>query len=427
MRKQYAIILLAAAAFVLSCQKNTISDDSFDPDSPVTYQLRQGKSPKRGVSFNFGSLPDTDIPLLGNAVTWSYDWSSRVPSEATQTLFAQFGMDWCPMIWNGNYDPENIRTWKRTHPEAQYILAFNEPNLKDQANMTPAQAAALWPNVVSLAQELGMKLISPALNYGTLPDYHDPIKWMDEFLAQPGVSLDQIDGIALHCYMPSAASVKNFIDMFKKYGKPIWLTEFCNGNSDNISEDAQLRYMCETVNMLEAHENVFRYAWFMPRGGFNSKWHNNLLTSKAPFELTTLGTVFVNFPTYDKSVVYKSGELIPAEQYSAASYQVHLAPSTDKNGGVLEISELPKDGWVEYKLSIPSAGAHKVYLRYKTYRETSLAVSLNGAEIAVKKIPSTDKEWVSSYFTLDIPAGESTLRLTGNSGATLALNWLMIR
>ena len=426
MRKIF--ILLAALALVPACQGVSPQElDSFDPEGGVSYTLRQGRSAKRGVSFNFGSLSETDIPLLGDAVSWSYDWSSNVPAEDTQSLFGKYQMDWCPMIWNGNYNPENIRAWKKAHPEALYILAFNEPNLKDQANMTPAQAAELWPAVVSLAKELNMKLVSPALNYGTLEGYKDPVKWLDEFIAQPQVSADDFVAIALHCYMPSASSVKDFIDMFAKYGKPVWLTEFCNGNSNNISEADQLRYMCETINMLEAHENVFRYAWFMPRGSFNTKWHNNLLTSKEPFELTTLGKVFVNLSTYDSSVVYGSREIIPAEQYSSASYRVHLAPCTDRNGGILEISELPKDSWVEYKVNLPTAGNYKVYLRYYTYRETSLAISLNGTDVAAKKIPSSSKEWVTNYFNLDFPAGESTIRLTGNSGATIALNWISVR
>jgi len=419
-------VIVAAWAIVatvssVSCEK----DHTDDPDEPVSYTLTQSRSAKRGVSFNFGTLPDTDIPLLGDAVCWSYDWSNRLPSSTTEAFFREYEMDWCPMAWNGNYSSDNIRTWKREHPEAQYILAFNEPNLTDQARMTPAEAAALWPDLVALAKETGMKLISPAMNYGTLEGYHDPIVWLDEFFAQPGVSLDDIAGIAVHCYMPSAGSVKNFIDMFEKYGKPVWLTEFCNGNSNNISATTQLHYMCETLNMLEAHPNVFRYAWFMPRGSFNSRWNNNLLTSSAPFGLTDLGKVFVNFSTFDGSIFYGPGDIIPAEQYISASGKVHLAPSTD--GGILDISELCKDAYVEYQLDMPDAGTRRLTLRFQTYMESSLAVSVNGTQIAAKTLASTEKAWKTAGFDIDLPAGKSTLRLTGTSGATIMLNWLQIK
>ena len=420
MRKLTATVIFALFAIVLSCEKDNGTTDN----GSSSYTLTQTKSAKRGVSFNFGTLPEEDVPLLQGAVSWSYNWSSSVPGEAVDAQFVKYGLDWCPMIWNGNYNPDNIRQYKSKHPEAQYILAFNEPNLTDQANMTPAKAAELWPPVVALAKELNMRIISPALNYGTLEGYHDPIKWMDEFLAQPGVSLDDIYGIALHCYMPSAGGVKGFIDLFAKYKKPIWLTEFCNGNSSSISESAQLSYMCETLNMLEAHESVQRYAWFMPRGGFNSKWHNNLLTSTPPIELTELGKVFVNFSTFDKSIYYRKGDVIPAEQYSYAEGHVHLAPSTD--GGILDVSELGKNGVVEYQLNLEQAGTYKLSLRYLTYMDSSLGFAVNGETVASKSIPNTSKEWTTSTLSLDLPAGTSIIRLTGQSGATIRLNWIKI-
>jgi len=425
MKKIFSILLvLASVAFVSACQKNAPADD-FDSNAPVSCKLTQAKSPKRGMGYNNPVLPDQDVPLLGGAVSWAYNWSNRTPADDLFTAFKKYGMTFVPMLWNGNWEESNVGAVKAQNPDLEYILAFNEPNLTDQANMTPAQAAALWPDVVNVAKKYGLKIISPALNYGTLSGYHDPVVWMDEFLAQPGVSLDQIDGIALHCYMPSASSVSNFLDKFKKYGKKLWLTEFCNGNSNNISEDAQLMYMCETLNMLEGRDDVAAYAWFMMRGGFNSQWHNNLVTTVAPFELTTLGKVFVNFSTFDKSLYYKKNDVIPAEQYVAASGQIRLEPSTD--GGVLDISRLGKDAWVDYQLDVASAGTYKLYLRYQTFADASLAFSVDGKEIASKKIPNTSKEWKTSHFTVDLPAGKQTLRITCKTASPVALNWLMIR
>ena len=60
------------------------------------------------------------------------------------------------------------------------ILAYNEPNLTDQANMTPTRASELWPNLVAVAEKLGMRLTSPAMNYGTLAGYSDPEVWLDD-------------------------------------------------------------------------------------------------------------------------------------------------------------------------------------------------------------------------------------------------------
>lgn len=415
-----ALFLVLALMAMAACSK-----DPVDRDGKVTYSLTQAKSAKRGVSFNFGSIPDIDIPLLGNAVSWSYDWSNRALDAVSDAQFSQYGMDWCPMCWNNNYSADNIRAYKKAHPEAKYILAYNEPNLTDQANMTPAQAAEKWPQLVALARELGMELVSPALNYGTLEGYHDPIVWMDEFLSQEGVSLDDMAAIAVHCYMPSAGGVKTFIERFAKYGKPVWLTEFCNGANNNITEATQMAYMSETLNMLEGNPRVQRYAWFIPRGvAFNRMWHNNLLTAEQPFGLTPLGKVFVNFSTFDKNIRYRAGEVIPAEQYSAASGYVHLAPSTD--GGILDISELGKDGYVEYQLDMAFAGTYQLKLRYQTYMDTSLGFSVNGTEVASKTFSTTSQQWTSGSFDIVLPEGKSVLRITGKSAATIMLNWLKI-
>ena len=425
MKKIVSIILvLASVAFVSACQKAAPADD-FDPDAPVSYTLSQAKSSKRGMGYNNPVLPDKDVPLLGGAVSWAYNWSNRPVADDLYAAFKKYGITFVPMLWNGNWGEDNISAVKTQNQDLEYILAFNEPNLTDQANMTPAQAAALWPQVVSVAKKYGLKIISPALNYGTLAGYHDPIVWFDEFLTQPGVSLDQIDGIALHCYMPSASAVSGFLDKFQKYGKKLWLTEFCNGNSNNISEDAQLMYMCETLNMLEGRDDVAAYAWFMMRGGFNSQWHNNLITSKDPSELTTLGKVFVNFSTFDESLYYSPKDVIPAEQYSAASGQIILEPSTD--GGVLDISRLGKDGWVEYQLDIPATGNYKLYLRYQTFQDASLSFSVNGKEIASKKIPNTSKQWITSHFPVELSSGKQVLRITCSTASPVALNWLQVR
>ena len=425
MKKITAILLFAALSSAISCQKGPAAgEDVFDPDAPVSYTLTQTKSVKRGMGFN-NPFQESDGKQLGPGVSWAYNWSNRTPTDELYADLCGNGITFVPMLWNGSWDPNNIRNIKSQNPDLQYLLAFNEPNLKDQANMTPAQAAALWGDVVAIAKETGLKIISPALNYGTLEGYSDPVKWMDEFLAQPGVSLDQMDGIALHCYMPSASSVSNFLDRFQKYGKPLWLTEFCNGNSNNISEETQLGYMSETLNMLEGRDDVAAYAWFMMRGGFNSQWHNNLVGSASPFELTTLGKVFVNFSTFDKGLYYAPRQIIPAEQYVAAGGQIRLQPSTD--GGVLDISRLPKDAWAEYQLDVPQAGSYTLYLRFQTYADAGLRFSIDGTDVASKKIPNTSKEWTSASFKIDLPAGKSVLRITGTTAAPVSLNWLSIR
>lgn len=418
-RFNIAILLLLSASALISCEK----DSGSNPNETHTYTLSQKRSEKRGGAQSF-QLPDMDIPLLGSSTAWSYNWSNSSPSSALDALFQQYGMLWCPMVWNDNYNADAIRNYARTHSGTQYLLGFNEPNLTDQCNMTPAQAAEHWPAVVALAKETGMKLVSPAMNYGTLEGYHDPIKWLDEFFAIPGINLSDIDAIAVHCYMPSASSVKNFIEMFRKYGKPVWLTEFCNGNSNRISAEDQLKYLCETLNMLEQNDLVERYAWFQPRSGFNGGWNNNLLTSTQPIELTTLGKVFVNLSTFDQSIVYGRGDVIPAEQYCFAEGPFHLAPSTD--GGILDLTDFRQGCETRYHIDLPKAGTYTFKLRYQTYMETDLSFGTEGA-LDTYEMKNTGHEWTTEAFQLDLPAGRSDLILRAGSAAGIMINWMIIQ
>ena len=233
------------------CALSACNKDEGTIGTVLDYQSLQAKSLKRGVSFSFSQLPENDITLLAPGISWSYNWAVNTSNEAF-SYFEHFGLDYCPMIWNANWQESSLRAFKQAHPECEYLLAYNEPNLTDQANMVPSKAAEDWPRLVAIAKELNMKIIAPAMNYGTLADYNDPWKWLDEFFAQPGVSLEDVSGIAIHCYMGSAASMKNYLDKFKKYGKPIWLTEFCNWANNNISLEAQMEYMVQAMNLLEA-------------------------------------------------------------------------------------------------------------------------------------------------------------------------------
>ena len=413
MRK--TVLALLALAFLSAC---SCTKDSTPEDESHSYTLSQARSAKRGVAQDKWSLPDTDIPALAAAMTWTYNWGSNPLSATLSGHYAANGVEYCPMAWNANYNEAGLRAAQ------QWILGFNEPNLTDQCNMTPAQAAEHWPAVVAIAKAAGKKLVSPAMNYGTLANYSDPIKWLDEFFALPGCSLDDIDAIAIHCYMPSAESVKGFIERFRKYGKPIWLTEFCNGNSNNISEEAQLAYMCETLNMLEQNELVGRYAWFMGRaGGFNSKWHDSLLESSSPFGLTELGKVFVSFSTFDDSIVYGKGDVIPAEQYCYAAGKFHLASSTD--GGVLDVTDFKGDSEVRYHINLPSAGTYKFKIRYMTYMQSGLAFGTEGAMDSYQ-MQNTSNAWLTETFDLALPAGKSDLVLKASGNAGIRINWMII-
>lgn len=402
-------------------------------EEPVSYTSIQKRSTKRGVSYNF-QLPKEDTQMLENGISWAYNWGTEISSDLS-TEFKKHQIDYCPMSWNANPNiASKIRSYVKAHPECEFLLAYNEPNLTDQARMTPQEAASQWPALRALTTELNLKLISPAMNYGTLPDYSDPIKWLDEFFAEDGVSLNDVDGIAIHCYMESPSALINYVGKFKKYGKPIWLTEFCAWpSSGKISISNQMTYMNETLHYLESDPDVFRYAWFIPRGigptdPGTGAISNNLLPNK-PNALTDLGEVFVNMSTLDKTAYYTKDQVIPAEHYSSintvenlSSTSVHLRPTTDISG-ILDVFDFKQDQWLEYQLDAPKADTYKLEVRYTSFRNNEVEITINNGSAVTLDLPNVDSKWTTISTNVQLKAGKQTLRIKVTTG-NVALNWL---
>ncbi|MBP8851004.1 MAG: T9SS type A sorting domain-containing protein [Breznakibacter sp.] len=232
------------------------------------------------------------------------------------------------MVWTTdgtkiNFDDTALRAYLNTHPNVKYLLGFNEPNFTNQANITPQQAAAAWPKMEKVAQDYGLKLVSPAVNYSpnaswvsnlatlpTLPsgmawriqnkqgeehygevNINDPFNWLTAFFAYYPTA--KVDYIACHCYMNTASVVIGYVnDFITKFNRPVWLTEYC-GWDNGITKSGQESYMRETIASFDANPNVFRYAWFFGRDLYTVAPYSSLLTPNYG-ELSTLGKIYAN-------------------------------------------------------------------------------------------------------------------------------------
>ena len=68
------------------------------------------------------------------------------------------------------------------------------------------------------------------MNWGTIPEYGDPIIWLDEFFEEYAALNDgaepQVDYLAFHWY---DYGLESQLDrLAEAYGKPFWVTEFAN-------------------------------------------------------------------------------------------------------------------------------------------------------------------------------------------------------
>lgn len=224
----------------------------------IFLSFSQTRSFKRGLGYN--TLLTEDVQALSPGMSWGYNWGHT--GSGNDAAFNTYNIEFIPMAWNG-INKDGIRSLLSNHPEIKYILGFNEPNFKAQANLSPEAAAAKWKDIEEIADEFGLTIVGPAVNYSPDAPYQDPLKWYDDFFA--ACPTCRVDHIAIHLYMSSASAIKSNVEKFKKYGKPIWLTEFCAWDP-NTTAASQQRFLFETIDYLETDPSVYRYAWFKERG-----------------------------------------------------------------------------------------------------------------------------------------------------------------
>jgi len=389
----------------------------------------QTRSPKRGVSFNFTN--DADLKALQPGTTWFYNWGTT-PNNVTNTYNSVYGYEFCPMACGGSWDSNAIRNYVKAHPDCKYILAFNEPNFQDQANLTPRQAADRWPALKALAQELGLKIISPACNYSGWAAYGTPQKWFDEFFQY--VDINDVDGIAIHSYMGWAASTAGYVEQYYQlYKKPIWLTEVCQW--DNFTQNqggtalVQRREMVDLIDALEQNDHCARYAWFIPRRDEvqNPAYpYMELLTNTNGTEkgvLTETGMVWAYMSSYDKNFYHNVDACIEAEHYIAKTAGIYMEQTSD-NAGVIDIYDYSTGGELTYNVNIPSSGNYTVRLRVLSNANATLSITSDKGT-ASQVVTSTSNNWENQEFQLALNAGKQQIKFKMVSGS-LKLNYFVI-
>ena len=361
-----------------------------------------------------------DVQALSQGVSWGYNWGhSRTGNDAA---FKQYDFEFVPMAWNG-LNKDNIRALLKDHPEVKYILGFNEPNFREQANLTPAEAAGKWPDIEEIADEFGLIIVGPAVNYSPDPPYQDPVKWYDEFFAAcPDC---RVDHIAVHFYMSSAGSIRSNVEKFKKYGKPVWLTEFCAWDN-NTSAASQKRFMVETLDYLETDPDIFRYAWFKERGWNDGHPFMQLLDARQEGVLKELGAVLVHMSSYDENFYFTTEQQIPSAHYIRMN-RINMEKTTDVSGNI-NLCDMSAVSWVDYNVDIPDDGEYTIFFRLSAEYpdESEVRVSVDGKEVTSMLF---EKKGVNVWNTQQckgvLAKGKQKIRVDFKRGG-LRLNWWAI-
>jgi hypothetical protein len=281
-RRRASARLLAGFTGILLAATTTIAY----ADATATGSVMVSKA---GVaSATYLSRDPAKLSAIG--ATWAYNWSSQQPPT-------DHSLEWVPMIWgSGSITPQVLTSLRRDKQsgEVRYLLGFNEPDSTSQSNMTPAQAAALWPKLESTGLELG----SPAPAVPT-------DGWLAKFMRLAKQRHLRVNFIALHYYQnftnPGAVDQlrAQLIQIHREYQRPIWITEIGAMNLRSWGEPMlysptsalAVSYMQKLFAMLNALPFVQRYAWFT-----DNCWNDNACHDSSLFggtgRLTPEGLAF---------------------------------------------------------------------------------------------------------------------------------------
>ena len=266
----------------------------FSSKKGVCVTLRTPGKDKKGKTVKGDYL--RNMPRVKKLnVGWNYSWSDKLqPSQPQFTSYA-------PMIYSvyGNPSIERIaNNLKRAlepikkRQRSTILLGFNEPDKKDQANLSVEKALKYWKSL----EAQGVPLCSPST-------VHPDNEWMRAFMSGAKKKGLRVDYVGVHDYGNGNAEVfkQKLRKIHKMYGgKPIIITEFAVADwnaktkaANRHSKQKVMKYMKEILPWLDKQDWIVGYAWF-PFGV-----DSNVGTSSALFnakgELTDLGKFYSNY------------------------------------------------------------------------------------------------------------------------------------
>ena len=186
---------------------------------------------------------------------WYYNWN--ISKNSTLDL------EYVPIRQNRWWPDLSKPDWKTIGTTT--LLGYNEPDHKDQSNLTVDQAIAGWPDLLAT----GLRVGSPAVSDGGL-------NWLYQFIDKADAAKLRVDFVAVHYYRaypkPSdpagaAAQLQQFVKgIHDRTHRPIWITEFNNGanwtKAPKPTYEQEKTTIAKMIEMLDNTPYVERYAFY---------------------------------------------------------------------------------------------------------------------------------------------------------------------
>lgn len=281
---KYRLLWLFMVFIVVSCSDQSSGMDPETEDSVPN--PKNPVSPKKGACFTTKN-DNWFSKVSALNVSWHYSWGVDANIKGSDSV------RFVPMIW-GKWSLEKsllkVDSLAKIGKVTQ-LLGFNEPDGKEQANLTVEEALSYWPKLMNLNISLG----SPAC-------VHADNDWMKGFMAKVEEKGYRVDFICVHWY--GGTNAQSLIDHLKSihdlYDRPIWLTEFAPADwsasspaTSKVTKAKALAFLQQILPALEKLDYVQRYSWFSADPGSAALGNSALFDSAG--KLTVLGEYYSKF------------------------------------------------------------------------------------------------------------------------------------
>ncbi len=223
----------------------------------------------------------------GLVTSWYYDWRLHPATSGMPALHPE--IEFHPMCWGwksqaamqaaatrqpncltpcDDSTAQGLEALRKLKPKL--LFGFNEPDQAEQSNLSAETAIAAWPAFQGIAQEL----VSPSCA-------HPQSAWMEKFVSVIERRHLQLDSLGYHTYpSDSVDAFATHLNAFhRKYGRPVWVTEFAvadwaarDGHTVNrYSVERVAEFMRGACKFMNETPWIRGYAWFPSNGKFSNR------------------------------------------------------------------------------------------------------------------------------------------------------------
>lgn len=166
-------------------------------------------------------------------------------------------IEYVPNFWGSSKWGEwNERKKEIKKFNSKRILAFNEPDIAGQSNMSPEAAASVYMQELEPYRKKGVKVSSPQIVWD--------VDWMDKFLKSLRSKGGDVDFMAIHWY-GSYNEYSKFTSwvskIHKRYNKSVWVTEYGITQSSQPSQAQIKNFHVKATQWMKSVGYVKRAAW----------------------------------------------------------------------------------------------------------------------------------------------------------------------